>query len=216
MPENICLPLESSEFSAPLGGIQSGRLVFASPARQVYLRVSRTKERLYWARFKHQAPGVWLHEGSLTIQYHHSLLTEHPPSAKEPLAEISLNGSLPWEIEFHNGVSHLNAELNGLQLRSLDILGGASHLHLALSEPLTTTFIYISGGINRGYIFRPSGVGLRIRISGGANQLLFDSRSFNAITEEINLESASFKNASSRYDISIIGGASNLTIDERQ
>jgi hypothetical protein len=132
----------------------------------------------------------------------------------KPGDEITLNASIPWEIEFRGDLSNLNADFRGLELRSLDVLGVASQIKLLLSEPVKTTYIYITGGIRKGTIRLSAGVGVRVQISGGVTDLKFDGQRFAAMSGDINLENSIFKSATSRCDFCIAGGVSNLTIEE--
>jgi hypothetical protein len=132
----------------------------------------------------------------------------------EPGDEITLNTSIPWEIEFRGTISDLNADLRGLELRTLDVLGGASQIRLLLSKPAGTAFLYITGGIRDGTIHNPPGVGVRVQASGGVSNFVFESKRFAATRGDLNLENSTFKSATSRLEICIAGGASNLTIDE--
>jgi hypothetical protein len=61
------------------------------------------------------------------------------------------------------GISNLNVDLRGLELRSLDLLEGESQIDLLLSKPFGTTFIYITGGIRIGTIRVTSRLGFTLR-----------------------------------------------------
>ncbi|HEX6384750.1 MAG TPA: hypothetical protein VF177_08785 [Anaerolineae bacterium] len=204
---------ERSEFSAPSGSLKSGRLVLASAVTQMKLRANPLLDDLYQAHFKRQTPHVWLHENTVTIQFRRIGFLDGLTNLSSSLAEISLNGSIPWEIEFRKGVSHLDADLRQLQMHSLDMLSGANRIRLILSRPSGTAYIYISGGISRGTILVPADAGVSLRISGGATNLVFDNQRFGAIGGETGLQSPDFKSATGRLDICIAGGASNLTIN---
>ena len=199
-------------FSAPLGASRGRRLVFDSGASWARLAAEEMPGELYRAVFRGRAPRVWLDDHSLTIHYHPFLGPGRQGGAGEMAAEISLNDSIPWEIEIRGGAVHLDAELGGLVIRSLDIIGGASQLRLSLPEQEGTTYIYISGGLTNGLIRRPPSVGVRVRVSGGAAGLLCDDRRYPSSGGELVVESANNGSAASRYDIRISGGASNLTL----
>lgn len=203
---------EKSGFSAPPAPLKSGRLVLASDVTQMKLWANPLLDDLYRARFKRQTPHVWLHENTVTIQFRRFRFLDGLANLSGPLAEISLNDSIPWEIEFRKGVSYLDADLHQLQLRSLDMLNGANQIRLLLSRPLGTTYIYISGGISRGTILMPADAGVSLRVTGGVTNLVFDHQRFGAIGGETILQSPDFNSTTGRFDICIAGGASNLTI----
>ena len=203
---------EGSEFSAPSGSLTSGRLVLISYVTYLKLQANALPGNLYQARFTRQTPYVWMHESTVTIHFRRLRYLNELVNSSEPRAEINLKGSMLWEIEFRSGVSNLHADLHQLQLRSLDMLGGANQMRLMLSRPTEISYIYISRGISQGTILVPADAGVRLRISGGATNLVFDNRRFGAIESEITLESPNFNKTTGRYDICIAGGASDLTI----
>jgi hypothetical protein len=203
---------ESSDFSAPLGKAKRGRLIFASRAQRLELTADPSMPDLYQARFRHYTPGVWLQENIITVEYRHFPFPGQPVNLREPIAEISLNSSIPWEIEFRRGASHLTAQLAQLQLCSLDILGGANRIRLTFSKPSGTTFIYVAGGVSQGMLRVPPDAEVRLQVSGGSSRLTFEDQRFESIEGATSLESPGFKGATKRYDISIASGTSHLTI----
>jgi len=178
---------------APLGSATSGRMVFTAGAVDLTLLTEPALQSLVRGRFVRRVSWVGFEAGG---------------------DAITLNASIPWGIEFRGSTSNLNADLRGLELRSLDLLGGASQIRLLLSKPAKTTFIYITGGIRDGTIRVPASVGMRVQVSGGASNLMFDGQHFAEIGGATILENSIFKSATSRCEICIAGGASNLTIVE--
>jgi len=55
----------------------------------------------------------------------------------------------------------------------------------------------------------------RAHAGGGATNLTFDERHLGAIGGDVNLQSPDYDDAANRYDIEVMGGANNLTIDTR-
>lgn len=206
---------EMIHYSAPLGELKLGRLVFVSGASQVRLTAVQMEDDLYRASFREPAPSLWLHDNTLSIHFHHRLSIGRRLLSKALQAEILLNAAIPWEIEVRGGAADFSADLRGVQVRSLDILGGASHLDLILPEPDGTTFVYISEGVSNSLIRRPPSAGARLRIHGGSTRLQFDERSYDALAGETNLESGNYHNAVGRYDIRIAGGTSQLSVIEK-
>jgi hypothetical protein len=80
----------------------------------------------------------------VTVRYRHQSFLEWLTNWREPHAQLTLNGSIPWEIEFRGGVSKLTADLRALSLRALD-LGSASEIKLMLPSLLALS-IFISPG----------------------------------------------------------------------
>jgi hypothetical protein len=202
-------------FSSPLGTLKSCRLVFASGVPMLELTSEASPSYLYQARFRLQKPQVWIFENILTFEYQRSPDPYQSSNLREALAEISLNGSIPWEIEFQDHVSNLHADLAQLALRSLDVLGSANQIQLTLSRPLETTYIYISSGIRQSVIRLPATAEFKVRLNGFSANLALDDRRFGIIEGETNLESPGFGRAMRRYAIYIAGGARNLTIHRK-
>lgn len=207
-------PEEVLTLSAPLNGQKNAALIFASQARKVRLKAAPQLPDLYQATFFPPAPLVRQDGDRLIIRDRQSLLTEPADTAGGILAEVDLSSEIPWEIEFHGDISDMEADLGGLWLRSLDILGRASGIDLVLSQPHGDSYIYISGGIRNSMIYRPVSVGLRVYISGRVNHLIFDNRHIGVVEGETRIESRNFKTAASRYEIYIAGLGSHLVIGQ--
>lgn len=204
-----------SDYLAPLGTIGDGRLVFASGAQWLALRAGKSPRALLEAGFRRDAPQIWLQDGVVTVKYLRLPLLEQLASRRRPAAVFRLNDSIPWEIEFHGGVSHLDGDLVQVQLRSLDILGGASRLRLRLSTPAGHAFVYIAGGVSDSAIVVPAATGIRVHVSGGVSKLSFDGQHFGALSAETRVQSPGFESATDRYEIYIADGASNLRIERK-
>ena len=102
---------DCSDFSAPLGTLKSGRLVFTSGAERLKFKADPSMPSICQARFKRYALRIWVQKNVITIESRRYPFLGQPVNLRTPLAEIRLNGSIPLEIEFRNGVSHLNADL---------------------------------------------------------------------------------------------------------
>jgi hypothetical protein len=207
-------PLEDSHFSAPLAGFDSGRLVLASDVAWMVLRAGAGNSDLYQAHFRRHTPRLRMQENTLSLDYGQAPVRQDPQDPA-PLAEIYLNGSIPWEIEFHQGVTHLNAALSRLALRSLDILGRASRIRLALPKPLDKTYIHISGEISQSTIWLPQGPELVVNVSGAASDILLDNRRYYVLKGEERLVSPGDSGEHGECLICLAGGAKELHI-ERQ
>lgn len=210
--------------AAPLGTATGGRLVFTSGAMGVTLQGDPAMVELYRARFVQQVPSVQLEQeppdkcpsaGSearkVMIHYRQPTPEDWLTTESAPLAAITLNGSIPWEIEFHGGVANLQADMRGLRLRSLD-LSDSSGVNVLLSQPTGTVYLYVSGSASDVVIERPAGVAVRVQIAGSASQVRIDEQPFGAGTIGINWQTPDYHAAADRYDIRFAGSVSSLTI----
>jgi hypothetical protein len=201
-------------WSAPLGLLRSGLLLFVSGASNVTVHADPSIKELYRARFEGQVPTVGVQAGTITIEY-----PRFPPSDQrfywlERRAEVALNVSITWHIEVRGSASRLTADLHEAHLGSLKLAGGASRIEIMLPRPLGTVQVCILGGASNGTIHRPHGVAARVNASGGATNLTFDEKHFGAIGGEVSLQSPDYDDVANRYEIEVTGGANNLTIDE--
>ncbi len=200
------------EFSAPLGSSRSGRLVFSSGASRITVSAAPSMAYLYRAHFAGRAPHVGVNDGTVTIRYPRFDWLYY---LREPLGEVAINSQVPWDIEIRNGVSRLAASLRGLMLRSFDVRGGASRVELALPAPSGIVPVRVLGGASNVVIHRPEGVAAHVRVGGGSTNFAFDEQRFGAIGGELSLQSPGYDDTPDRYDITVAGGASCLTIGTR-
>jgi hypothetical protein len=128
-------------------------------------------------------------------------------------ADVVLNATIPWTVAIDRGVTKLKADLSALRLTAFEIDGGASEVELTLPKPSGVVPVRVGGGVSKFTIHRPAGVPVRVQIKGGASQFALDDQRFGAIGGETRLNSQHDQNAPDRYEITIGGGASKLTID---
>jgi hypothetical protein len=202
----------AKDYTVPLGSITHGRLQFTRGAANVTLRVDYSMGDLYRARFDGPPPEVHAQDGAVTIRYPR---TFHPFDWRNRTAEVTLNPAIPWQIEFHGGLSRLDADLSVLELGSFEVTGGASGVAVTLPRPSGTVSVRVSGGASDVSIHRPEGVAARIRVGRGVSKLAFDEQRFGAIGGETRLQTIDYDGAADRYDLEVTGGASKLTVDTR-
>jgi DNA-binding MarR family transcriptional regulator len=199
------------EFSSPLGALKSARLRFMSGASRATLRADAKLELLYLARFEGKAPNVKEEAGTVSVQYPRFSLLDW----RKQSAEIALNATIPWQLEFKGGVSRLDAELGTLRLESMELTGGASDCVVRLPPPSGTVPIRVSGGASDLTFHLPAKAAARLQVKGGVSKLAFQEHRLGAVGGTMNLESPDYKSAEDRYDIEFLGGASNLSVLSR-
>jgi len=200
---------EGGEFSAPLGSLESGRLVFANGASRLTLRAGSGMDDLYRARFEGAALKVKVEDGTVTFRYSRRFRLFNWRS--QP-GEVTLNAAVPWAVEVRGGAYKVEADLRGLKLTSFALKGGVSEVALTLPEPSGVVPIKLAGGASKVSIRRPAGVESRVSVKGGAAKLTFDQESFDAVGGKVRLQSPGYDGASDRYEIEVSGGASEITI----
>jgi hypothetical protein len=191
----------AEELSAPLGLVDAGHLVFARGASHLTIRADGSLEDLYRARFEGRVPDVRVEGGTVTIKYRPSLHPTH--------GEITLNGRIPWSIEAHAGMSHVVADLEGLELKGWEVSAGASKIEAKLPRPTGAVRIRIGAGASNVELVRPAGVPVSVHVGAGALNLAIDD--FRG-TGKIQWRSPNYDQVEGKYDIVIGAGASNLTV----
>jgi hypothetical protein len=202
----------TKDYTVPLGSITHGRLQFTRGAANVVLRADSSMDDLYRARFDGPPPEVHARDGAVTVRYPR---TFHPFDWRKRTAEVTLNPAIPWQIEFHGGLSRLDADLSVLELGSFEVTGGASGVAVTLPRPSGTIAVRVSGGASDVSIHRPEGVAAGIRVGRGVSKLAFDEQRFGAIGGETRLQTIDYDGAADRYDLEVTGGASKLSIGTR-
>jgi hypothetical protein len=166
-------------------------------------------DNLYRARFEGTAPKVEVEDGVVTFRYPRRFRLfdwrSHP-------GVVTLNASVPWEVEVRGGAARIEADLSGLELSSFLLKSGISDLALTLPEPSGVVPIRLSGGASKVSISRPAGVETRLSLKGGAATLTFEEQSFDALGGKVRLQSPGYDGATDRYEIEVSGGASELTV----
>ncbi|MFL5301853.1 MAG: MarR family winged helix-turn-helix transcriptional regulator [Anaeromyxobacteraceae bacterium] len=197
------------DFTAPLGSASTARLEVGAGAARLELRGELSSPDLFRAHFDGRAPAVTAEAGTVTISY----ARFRAPDWKRHAAEVALNASPVWEIAIRGGVSKLTADLAALQLRSFEVTGGANDVLVSLPRPLGTVPVAFSGGASKLVVRRPTGVAARLQVSGGVSKLAFDAQRLGVVGGETRLESPEYATAEDRYEVTVAGGASRLTVN---
>ncbi len=200
---------EEGTFSAPLGDLESGRLIFPTGAVRLILRADAEMAELYQARFDGPAPEVKAKDGMVTVRYsRRTWLLDW----RQRTAEVTLSAAIPWRIEFRGGAAEITAELGGLDLVGLEIKGGMSMLHLNLPAPSGVVPIKISGGAATVAIERPAGVAARVHLKGWAPAFVFDDQRFSNLGNDVRMQSSGYDGITPGYDIELASSVASLSI----
>jgi DNA-binding MarR family transcriptional regulator len=198
-----------SEHAAPIGGLSRARLLFKAGAHELLLRGTSDIDELYRAKFDGSVPQVRLRDGVVTIQYKGGWqLGWH-----ERRTDVSLNASIPWDVEIVGGAGKLQGKLASLDLRSFDLTGGVDQFRLTLGPPRGVVPIRFTRGANRIRLERPTGAAVRLTLRGGAGRIDFDQQRLGGTGNTV-MESPGAASAPDRYEVEIEGGAGRITIAE--
>ncbi|MDQ6742314.1 MAG: hypothetical protein M3Z97_05305 [Candidatus Dormibacteraeota bacterium] len=204
-----------SDYSVPLGQTEHGRLQVNLAASALTVR-GQDMPDLYRAQVQYvdgHPPEVRVDNGTVSMQSGRGVNLFSVRGTTS--ARLSLNQSVPWDVEVSGGASRDTLELGSLHLTSLQLSGGAEQLDVTLPRPTGTIPVRISGGASSITVHRPSGVAARVRMSGGASNLTVDGNHRSVLGGDVIWESSDYGTAGDRYDFDISGGASTVTIDQR-
>jgi DNA-binding MarR family transcriptional regulator len=205
------IPQGVEELSAPLALAKLGRFEITRGATNLTLSSMRGSQ-LYRARYEGPAPRVRTDNGQVFLEYNHSALRMF--TLRKHTLQVDLNEKIPWELVFRGGASKLTANLQALEIRSLEMRGGASQVTLLLPSPTGTIPVRVTGGSSQLRLVRPRNVPARIQVTGGVSNLSIDKLELGAVGGTTRWESPDYEAGKDRYEIQITGGASQLAITQ--
>jgi hypothetical protein len=190
------------------GDAAEGLLRVRSGISDLHLRTA-PMEDLFRGRFEGVLPELACEGGVLDLRYRLSPLEWLGLVAfGDTRAELVLRADMPWALEISGGVSRIHADLRGIELRSLVVTGGASHLELDLPRATGVVPVRITGGASRVTLRRPAGVGARLEVRGGATSLQLDRQRLGAVGGRLQLATP----GEGCHDVRVSGGASSLAL----
>jgi hypothetical protein len=128
---------------------------------------------------------------------------------------IVLHPAVAWTVAIRGGLSEVELDLSAGTVARIDIAGGCSHVLLDLPTPAAVVPIRISGGASHLGIRRPAETGVGVDVAGGVAMLRLDDRSLGAIGGAVQLATGDVTRGVSHYELTIAGGASDLSIERR-
>jgi class 3 adenylate cyclase len=165
----------------------------------------------YQARFQGPAPKVEVGDGTVAIEYRRH---RFPPfDTRTDASTVTLNGSVPWLIEARGGLAHVTAGLDTLQPLGFEVRGGARAVVLRPPRPWGAVPVRLLNGASDVAVHRPAGVGARVEVNGGSQNLTLDDQRFGAVGGQTIWQSADYETAANRYEILILRGARAVTVD---
>jgi DNA-binding MarR family transcriptional regulator len=186
---------------------QHARLTLATGALNVTVRGAPQPE-LYSAQFAPPAPEIQAQGSAVRIHYPRFSFFHKRRGA----GTITLNTAPTWQIEIRGGAKDCRFELQELTLTAFALLDGAFQLALNLGTPRGAVPIHISGGAAEITIRRPADTATRVVVRGGAVSLRLDERFAQLMYEDEGWQTANYAAAADRYDITVVGGASALSV----
>ena len=200
---------EGGKLSAPLGDLRRGRLVVAADMMRLHVRAGAGISELYQAHFEGPPTQVRVEGGTVTISYPRRLLG---PGSKRRVADVTLNGAIPWEIAIRGDAAEVTTELEGIDLARLEIKGSVSTIQVDLPTPTGPVPVHIGGAASSIAVRRPAQVAARVHLKGWVSTFAFDEQRFTNFGKNERLQTPGYATAEQRYDIEVASSASSVNI----
>lgn len=200
---------DGHDVAVALGAAPAGRLTFANGSAQLVVRAVPDLDQMLRARFTGNPPRASLDAEAIVFRYPR---LNRPFEWRGRRAEVSLSTTVPWEIEVRGGAANVEAELNGIELLGLRIGSGASGVEITLPPPIGAVPVTIGGGASN--VRYPPSRGGSGPAPGARGS--FTPRVRRAVVRgdrrPVAAAERRFREVADRYEISIGGGASHLTV----
>jgi len=198
---------QSSEHSAPLGGLTSARLLIRSGLSEIRLRPGTSTTELYRAQFQGATPQVRLRDGRVIVQYRGISF-----DWRKRAATVALNTSIPWAFEIVGGVGRIAADLREIQTPRFEVTGGSQDIQLELGAPRGEAGVRFVGGASTIRIERPASIPVRLSVVGGSGQVVLDGMRLGEKGGKTTVETPGWASTPDRYSVEIVGGSKSIEI----
>lgn len=193
---------------APLGASASARIIVETAASRLTFMGPSPAGELINGRFEGPLPDIRAADGAVTVRYRRS-----PFSSRA--ARLALSDTIPWTVEIEGGITDLTGTLEGIPFAGLELRGGGNHVTLDLPAPLGTVTVRILGVASSVSFRRPTAVPVALSLAGGISHLRLDDRRHQNVDGSQRFETDAFATTPDRYEIQVLGGASDVRIGTR-
>jgi DNA-binding MarR family transcriptional regulator len=194
---------------APLGPQAAARVIVETSASRLAFAGAAPAGDLIRATFDGPTPDIRTSGGTVTIRYRRTARS----AFQTRKARIALSAGIPWTIELRGGLTDLDGSLEGVTLSRVDVEDGANHINLDLPAAAGTVAIRVSGLASSVRLRRPASTPVGLRVAGGISHLRLDGRHHQQVGGEQRFVSDRSKAGADRYEVEILGGASEVRID---
>ena len=201
---------QSSEHSAPLGGLTSARLHIRAGLSELRLRPGAVGSDLYRAQFQGTTPQVRLRDGRVIVQYRGV-----PFDWRKRKAAFALNATVPWTFELVGGVERVEADLREIDVRRFQLTGGSERIQLELGQPHDEVQVQIVGGAKTIRVERPRATPIRLRVAGSSGRVELDGQMLGRKGGEISVDSVGWTGRGDRFSLEVVGGSKSIEIVAR-
>jgi len=199
-------PEVPAELRAPIAGLAEATLRLTKGVGHLRIRGAAGLPDLFRGTFPSNPPTIRVDRGVVSVHFRRSPFGWRPQPG-----DLALTDAVRWRLEVTGGVSRTVAELQDLDVRSVNLTGGVSHASIGLPAPRGVVPVHVTGGVNDLTVLRPAGTAARLRIRGGASNVHFDGRRFSALGRDASWSSTD-GDQPDQYEIEISGGARTVSV----
>jgi hypothetical protein len=117
-----------------------------------------------------------------------------------------------WQIEVRGGAMGCSFDLRELTLTAMAVFDGAFGLELQLGPPRGSVPIRLVSGAVDVTIRRPADASTQLIVQSGAARLRLDERYAEVVIHGERWQTPDYAAAADRYEITVEGGASSLSV----
>lgn len=189
-------------------GAEPARLSFDSGLAHVELRSGTESGPLLAAQFSEPLPLTWCAGHNVHVEYPLGFRMRRRAGPNR----IRLNPGVRWALDVHGGAAHLDADLTGIDLRSVACHGAAAHARFVLGRPTGPRTLRFAE-VKHLVVERSTGVPVRLEIAKGAVNADLDGR-FHGAVSGLAEQTAGYDTTVPGYRIVVAGGADTVIVAE--
>ncbi len=211
-PAGASAVVDSAE---PRDGLARAKLELSAGGGRVEVRAAALGDQLYRAHIEHSGapPEIKLDRagGKLRISQRFDWFM----GARRLRIDAQLTDAIPWEVSCSTGAIRGDFDMSGGTLTGFECRTGASQVRLQLGAPKGVVPVRVEGGALSVDVTRPAGAAIKIHASGGGLSVRADGSNQDGVGSR-EWRSSGFDSATDRYELTVSGGALNITVSERQ
>ncbi|HYU62745.1 MAG TPA: DUF5668 domain-containing protein [Verrucomicrobiae bacterium] len=210
-PGGASATVDSAE---PRDGLPRAKLEVTAGGGRVDVRAAALGDQLYRAHIEHTGapPEINLDRAGGTLRI--SQRFDWFMGARRLRIDAQLTDAIPWEISCSTGAIRGDFDMSAATLTGFDCRTGASQVTLQLGPPKGVVPVRVQGGALSVNVIRPAGAAIKMQASGGALSVRADGSNQDGVGSR-GWRSNGFDSATDRYELTVSGGALNITIGER-
>jgi hypothetical protein len=144
-----------------------------------------------------------------------ALAADDPDGAGGKTAvDLVLNRAVAWTVRISGGADGARLDLRDSRLAGVDLASGVSTVELQLPRPDGTAAVTETGGVSRFAVHVPPDVPVRVTVAGGAGTGRHQRHRALGVPGTTVFGPPDWDGAAHRYDVRLVGGVSQFSLDQ--